>query len=102
MTLVLVDGSGEKRLGDFNGIFDGNRISAETENVGAVMLTCESRGFGRGAKSCTDVLETVGTHRHADTAAANKNTELGGTGRDLHRNLHGVVGIVAARLVGRP
>ena len=102
VTLVLVDGRGEERLGDLNGVFDGNRVGAETKNVGAIVLTRESRGLGRGAESRADVLEAVGAHRHADTAAADENTEVGRAGRDLHRDLHGVVGIVAARLVGRP
>ena len=102
MTLVLVNWGSEESLCYFDCIFARNRIGAETENIGAVVLTRESRGLGRGAESRTDVLEAVGAHRHADTAAADENTEVGRAGRDTHRDLDRIVGIVAARLVERP
>ena len=100
VTLVLVDRSGDECLGDLRRIFGRDDVGAETENVGAVVLTGKRGRIGGVADRRAHVLEAIGAHRHSDAAAADQNTEIGFARGDVLGHGDGIIGIVAGALAG--
>ena len=96
MALVLIHRGSDEAHCYLGGVLGRYRICAKAENIRSIVLTRKNGCIGGGAEGCSDVLETVGAHAHADAAAADKDAEIGNAGGDFHCHLYGVVGIVGA------
>ena len=69
----------EEGICDLDDLFKGKDTRTHAKHVGVVMLTGERSGLGVSAKTCADTCVLVCRDAHADTCAADEDTECGFT-----------------------